>query len=368
VTSQLFLAAVLLGQTSSSVPSVSEAPNPTPSLFMCTHIESGTSCVRFSPAGDLFSGGVDGKVMLHEAANIKQGRNQRVTLPQVHTGAVRQIAFSPDGTRLASVCMGGKLVIWDAATRIPDKVTIVEGGKTVNRGITTRNPLCTKDFGQPLSSVIFAPDGQSVWAAGYVSKLYSVELDGFKEETHDHQEGQAKDNITRLLFLSDGRLLTVSSHGKLYVHDRAQQKKELVYGGRPVAHEAALSPNGTLLAAAFKGESQIVMYPNDPKGIVRRLRLPTSRATRPSIVAFAPQTIPQVKGKLLAVGNGEQLTLWGADGGGACLAQREIDSHGAIMDVTFSWGGQSIATAQSNGCVGILSVNHLIHRARIAKK
>jgi WD40 repeat protein len=66
--------------------------------------------VAFSPDGTrLASASLDRTVKLWDAAT---GRELRT--PKGHTGIVTSVAFSPDGRRLASASADGTVKVWDA--------------------------------------------------------------------------------------------------------------------------------------------------------------------------------------------------------------------------------------------------------------
>ena len=67
--------------------------------------------VAFSPDGTILaSGGYCQTLILWD---VESGRRMRHL--QGHTGAVRSVAFSPDGTTLASGSDDGAVALWDVA-------------------------------------------------------------------------------------------------------------------------------------------------------------------------------------------------------------------------------------------------------------
>src|ERR1017187_4122823 len=105
---------------------------------------------------------------------------------QAHTGAVRGLAFSPDGTQLASVGGDPSVRVWDvSASRLitelqaPFQVSSVAyspGGRLIAAGSTegaaigwqaaSRTQLFTLRTGQPVDGVDFLPDGSALVTTG----------------------------------------------------------------------------------------------------------------------------------------------------------------------------------------------------------
>jgi WD40 repeat protein len=85
-------------------------------------------CIAFNPQDrtTLALGGQDGTMQLWEVGN---GRPPRTLLPG-HTGAVKTVAFSPDGERLASASIDGTVKLWNPASG-QELCTLVTSGAPV---------------------------------------------------------------------------------------------------------------------------------------------------------------------------------------------------------------------------------------------
>ena len=103
--------------------------------------DSPAQSVSVSARGVLAAGLRDGSILLWDLGS----GSQRGALRE-HRSSVNSIAFSPDGSRLASTSQDGTLRVWDAVT---------------GRCLTT-----SPDAREPLSRVCFSPDGRLIAAGG----------------------------------------------------------------------------------------------------------------------------------------------------------------------------------------------------------
>jgi WD40 repeat protein len=107
---------------------------------LLTLLVSGLWCVHFIATDRLVSSGKDGVVRLWDAAT-----GESVSKLEGHTGLVRALALSPDGSTLASVSRDGNLFLWNFADgKVVAKVeegvlgfqcvVFVDGGKRLATG------------------------------------------------------------------------------------------------------------------------------------------------------------------------------------------------------------------------------------------
>jgi hypothetical protein len=159
--------------------------------------------VAFSPDGTwLASAGHDGTVKVWHVATGREALDL-----QGHTGPVRRVTFSRDGARLASASDDGTVRVWEAAT---------------GQELLTLQGHITNVYG-----VAFSPDGTRLASAGFDGVVKFWDLAAGREALSI--KGHAED-VHNLAFSPDGAgLATASADGTIKVWD-----------ARPWAPEAAL--------------------------------------------------------------------------------------------------------------------------------
>ncbi|MEQ1839613.1 MAG: AAA family ATPase, partial [Verrucomicrobiales bacterium] len=190
------------------------------------HHEDGVSSVAFSSDGTrLASGSEDAKVKLWDVATGEED----ATLSG-HTSGVTSVAFSPDGTRLASGSEDAKVKLWDVATG--KEVTTISGHTS---GVT---------------SVAFSPDGTRLASGSEDAKVKLWDVATGKEVTtiSGHTSG-----VTSVAFSPDGTLLVSGSGSRdrtVKLWDLATGKDVTTLSGHTSGvTSVAFSPDGTRLAS-----------------------------------------------------------------------------------------------------------------------
>ena len=192
------------------------------------HISERDRGIAFSPDGQLFAVASAIGIYLYDVATSRER-----ALLTGHDGAVQFVAFSPDGTTLASgAAWDGKIKVWDVATRqniatlqgdqrgvfsvafSPDGTRLASGenaGKLKLWDVLTGTNIFNLEGQSALTSVAFSPDGTTLASGAWdgTVKLWNVETGTNTATIEEHTR-----NVTSVAFSSDGKTLASASLDK----------------------------------------------------------------------------------------------------------------------------------------------------------
>ncbi len=222
----------------------------------------------FSADSKMFAYGVGEEIQLWSLTTGEQ----RATFTG-HTKSVDAIAFSPDGTTLASRSYDNTLRLWDVATAT-HKTTLSEYARGYDRLLFSQD-----------SSKLIAVDGNTI-------NLWDI-------ETRKQQKFRTGSNIYRIALSPDGNTIA-GGRGDLHLWNAADGTHIAELSGHPWGVSGiAFSPDGTTLASG--GGSGLFLW--DVKSRTRKLSI-SGHTIGVAAIAFSPD------GKTLATGGREEIHLW----------------------------------------------------------
>ncbi len=148
-----------------------------------------------------------------------------------HTGPVVAVAFSPDGTRLASASQDGTIKVWD-----------VTNGREVCQYIGHIDKANDRPFN--VKTLAFSPDGKTVASAGHDPeiKIWDAATGKDVKSLRGHKEF-----LSTIAFSPDGKLLAAAGGDRevrLYDVATGALKRDPLVGHNLVINALAFSPDG----------------------------------------------------------------------------------------------------------------------------
>jgi WD40 repeat protein/Flp pilus assembly protein TadD len=250
-----------------------------------------------------------------------------------HTGQVWDVAYSPDGKRLASA--GG-----DQRGADPGDVWVWDPN-------TGEQLLRFRGHSGPVRRLAYSPDGQRIASTSHVSgRSGSVEVKIWEVASGKELVAIPVDSsrsVFGLAFSPDGgRLATSSSDGVVGLWDAATGQKLWDVKWRPaMVDSVAFSPDGSLLASACR-DGTVGLW--DPTKGVEPRNLSTGSSAM--WVCFSPDGR-----RLVSAHYDHTVRVWDPATGQALRTYRGHTSP--VLCVTFSGDGRRLASIEASGTLRI---------------
>lgn len=303
--------------------------------------------LAFSPDGErLAFSGQGGKLYLW-----KRGEKTPGELPG-YRGVARLLVFSPDSTQLASSGQDGTIQLLDLAA-LPDEVLPIKGNRmalssqgllatsSFKDGITLferarRTPTILQGEAAGSTAVAFSPDGARL-AAFNVDNTLRL----WKVGTPQWREAPCRfSNFASVAFSPDGDLLLYSCNKTDLWSWDGKGDPRLFRAHQAPIYSIAFSPEGGLFASGG-GDSAVFLWNLATKG-----NWPLYEA-RPPIrgVRFSPD------GTLLAAGGLGSVVLWTVQKERGASFQQELKLEGQVFNLEFSPDGRTLAIEDGSGVI-----------------
>jgi WD40 repeat protein len=289
--------------------------------------------LAFSPDGTLLASGSDDMTIVLQDAASGQSLGQPLA---GHTGWVYGVVFSPDGSLLASASADDTIRLWDVASR-----------QSLGAPLTGHT--------EPVYAVAFSPDGTLLASGGsdLTIRLWDIATRASRGKPLDLTLAGHTGAVKSLAFSPDGKLLAVGNQDStisLWDVATGTLSGSPIKAGKEV-WAVTFSPDNRTLA--FGGLSTSITLWNLETRTPRREPL-TGHTNTVSTLAFSPD------GTTLASGSYDRtVRLWDVRSGktfGWPFVQPLKGHRDTVHSVAFSPDGKTLASGSADGSIALWDV------------
>ncbi len=238
-----------------------------------------------------------------------------------HTNKIWDVAWSPDGTRLASGSYDGQVIIWEAATRQP--LHILEGPRSGS------------------SHLAWSPDGALLAVgAGWGITIWDTETGELSGTL-----AEILYNVSGLDWSPDGELLALGTRGgQLEVWNvHTGDQEAVLHGHENTVTDVQFSPDGQRVASAGYDGRVMIQSIEAGKDLIEIVHEypPNINGVRWPVLVNGLDWSPE--GTQIMAGSYDQLvTIWDADSGEVIRSYQHPHN---VLDIALSADGRFIAAA-----------------------
>ena len=245
------------------------------------------------------------------------------------------VAFSNDGTLMASTDHSDKAILWNASD-FSELGTVTLAGETIN-------------------TAKFSPDGKILAVNG--EKIALWDISNPKKPASLVVFPQDKNEMSNMVFSPDGKLLASVSQKNVVLWDISDLKKptriSTLEGHTARVFSIAFSPTNPALFASAGEDKTIVLWDiTDPKQ-PQKINTLGNHSDWISSLAFSPD------GSMLASGSyDKQVNLWNvANPASPILVSKMIGHENSVRTVTFDSFGKLLASLDYYGVIVFWDIN-----------
>ena len=319
---------------------------------------NGITALAFSPDGKtLVSSSTDGSVRFWQTATGAPIDN----LITGHIQSMKAATFFQESSTLASVAFNGVITFWDVETS--QKSAIQDAEYRDWFPTLAFSPNGTKLASVGAESTMIFDGGQGVifsnWRADHLIRLTDV---GTGRELATLPYGKGTDELT---FSPDGRTVAFSGFGEIRLWNTETDNEQEIrladpktdIFSMPRVTALAFSPNGARLVSGTQ-LGRIQMWDVVTGKAVAAFEKPTAPENLGQIaaVAFSPD------GALLAVGAHTQVYLWDVNTGNELFSVSTVHKRGRVTfhvyakPLVFSPDGATLVSGTNNGTIQVWEV------------